>query len=318
MVGHGSALGVAAPAEPAVRGVRGTTSRYGLPLVSLQGPVSWQAIAVDSEANLGDMRDYLNRLVGTDDPDPALAHALVTGGVDPARFVGTLLDRCAGVWIYLRYVLEDIRTGRRLPSEVARLPDGLRGYYLEEVERWAQDASEWVSVRRPALATLAALRSPATPTDLASLMGGNGDPGKIQDFLDHGARPFLDVTRSPGGPLSTGERRYAIRHESLRDLFTTQPPGGGEHDAGLTFQLREALYRAHEAITSRLIPPGPPGQRDWSHVDTYTQVMLADHAEACGRLDGLARDPGFVLTCMPLLAYMSLEAWREHAHAQNE
>ena len=45
-------------------------------------------------------------------------------GMDPAEFTGLLAERCGGVWVYLRYVLNELRFGLRRPDEISDLPSG--------------------------------------------------------------------------------------------------------------------------------------------------------------------------------------------------
>ena len=56
---------------------------------------------------------------------------------------------------------------------------------------------------------------------------------------------------------------------------------------------------AHQQITSALTPPGEPGGRDWDTAGPYARHHLAAHAAACGELDALASDPGFLLAADP-------------------
>lgn len=146
------------------------TSQYGPPLVAIGDPDSWHTIDVDGAENRADMRRFLTEAVSGDHPLPELVTALGKQGVDPTGFIDTLTLRCAGVWIYLRYVLDDIVTDRRSPREVGGLPDRLAGYYLEQIQRW-HTVGEWSAVGLPVLATLVALRRPASTRDVARLAG---------------------------------------------------------------------------------------------------------------------------------------------------
>jgi hypothetical protein len=131
--------------------------------------------------------------------------------VSAGWFVTTLAERCAGVWIYLRYVLEAILDGKRSPDDLDTLPDDLAGYCLEQIHS-RRPFGSWTPVGLPALATLAALRRPATAAELATFTDAPVEP--LREWLEERLRPFLDVT------LDSGRRRsYAIRHQSLRDLL---------------------------------------------------------------------------------------------------
>ena len=63
--------------------------------------------------------------------------------------------------------------------------------------------------------------------------------------------------------------------------------------------LTARVQTAHQQITSALTPPGEPGQRDWDVARSYARQYLSAHAAACGVLDALASDPGFLLTADP-------------------
>ena len=53
----------------------------------------------------------------------------------PEAFIDTLVNRCSGVWIYLKYVLDDVRDGNRAPVDVTSLPQGLPDHYLQEFQQ---------------------------------------------------------------------------------------------------------------------------------------------------------------------------------------
>ena len=63
--------------------------------------------------------------------------------------------------------------------------------------------------------------------------------------------------------------------------------------------LAAQVQAAHRQITSALTPPGEPGERDWEMAGPYARHHLAAHAAACGYLDALASDPGFLLAADP-------------------
>jgi WD40 repeat protein len=282
-MGTGIPLGLPAPDDLPDGVYIVATSRHGLPLSALRDPVrvSWSQIEVDSVDNLADMAAYLRAATGGSAPDPALTTALARGGVTPATFTTTLIDRCAGVWIYLRYVLDEIRAGLRSPIDVACLPDRLRGYYEVQIRgRWAAHP-DWERLHLPALAALAALLRPATAGDIAAIIG-SGRTGRLIDWFEGPARAFLDVTT---------RGTYQIRHQSLRDMFTT-PPAEDLIDAALTARLRAAWTSAHRQIAEWL-------EADWAGIDDYTRLHLPGHAAAGGTLDRLMTNPRFLLACTP-------------------
>ncbi|MGH3781180.1 MAG: NACHT and WD repeat domain-containing protein, partial [Pseudonocardiaceae bacterium] len=266
------------------------TSRYGPPLAVIDDPDSWHTIDVDGADNRADLRRFLVEAVSGDHPLPDLVETLSRHGVDAAWFVDTLTGRCAGLWIYLRYVLDDIVADRRSPRDVARLPDRLAGYYVEQIERW-RTAGDWSAVGLPVLATLVALRRPVSQRDVARF-AGLSDNDRLSGWLDREFRSFLDVSCTP----STG-RCYTIQHQSFRDLFDPPDPdddcGDGTREA-----LHHAVTDAHRRISADLMaavhtefPHGP--------VDNCARAELADHVNAAGMLDDMSTDPAFLLACAP-------------------
>ncbi len=99
-----------------------------------------------------------------------------------------------------------------------------------------------------------------------------------------------------GGALVNG---HAIRHQSLRDLFTSPDPTAADRDGGLGDELHDAAWHAHAAVTAHLTPSRDSDARNWAGADAYTRRTLAEHAAMCGRVDELVADPGFLLACQP-------------------
>ena len=79
-------------------------------------------IAKEDQRNQDDIRAYLAKAAH----GHALAARLAEAGVDAAEFTSLLTQRCGGVWVYMRYVLEELRDGLRRPDEIGDLPSDLR------------------------------------------------------------------------------------------------------------------------------------------------------------------------------------------------
>ena len=103
-------------------------------------------IRPDSEENLADMRAFLQQAA----TKPDVASPLATAGIAPGDFVERLVERAKGVWLVLRYVLADIRTGARRPDDLESLPVGLWQYYAQFWRTWQQDHSDrWADADLP-------------------------------------------------------------------------------------------------------------------------------------------------------------------------
>ncbi|GAP50464.1 AAA family ATPase [Streptomyces azureus] len=261
------------------------TSRFGTSLSALRGRTDVLEIQVDGAENRRDLLAYLTLRVG--EPGTALREAVHARGTPPDLFAAELAERCAGVWMYAQYVLDEIAQGTRSPDEVGRLPDGLAGYYEEQISRWRSDP-DWDGVGEPVLALLAAVQAPAAPDVLAELAGT--DRRATGRWLDRVFRPFL--RHEDGGDAGPDDGLYAIRHQSLRDLFASKP---GRRDAGMRRELRAALRTAHRRVTEWLVP----SDGDWSRLDGYAPYWLPLHAARAGRLEELVLTPGFLLAVDP-------------------
>ena len=99
-----------------------TTSRFGIDraLHGVRNPSDWLDIEVEGPGNLDDMRRFIHDVTTPPAADKRLTAVLHGAAVDVDWFRRTLAHRCAGVWIYLRYVLDEIRDGLRDPRQVSQ------------------------------------------------------------------------------------------------------------------------------------------------------------------------------------------------------
>ena len=280
------------------------TTRFGVRMAGARDPGTvWRTIAVDGPDNLADMRRYLADGVTGDKPDQILRRAVLDHRCDPERFVETFARRCGGVWIYLRYMIDDIHSGRCSPADIATMPTRLVGYYLNQIQRWQELTTDWESVGRALLATLVVLQKPVSADDLIMFADVKDAVGS-QTWLTDRLRPFLD----------TGRDGYAVRHQSLRDLFTAGPttvplgsrnrgPGrgdyaGDEHDHLVIEELIQALASAHRRIFQHL--SGLLSNPRSSVADAiYAREHLPRHAAGANLFSDLLVDPSLVLACDP-------------------
>jgi WD40 repeat protein len=277
------------------------TSRFGIDraLHAVRNPADWLQIEVEGPDNLADMRWFLDRVTSPDRGDGRLAETLRQAGVSVGWFQSEVAKSCAGVWIYLRYVLDEIREGTRDARSVGRLPEDLAAYYAEQIERWRGAPGDegafnrWEQVRLPLIGALAAARAPLTVAELATF-GQVQSQEAARAFIEETARAFLSrLDEDLPAP------RYALRHQSLRDLLTGSVPAGRPDLADLAQMLAARARMANERIATALAPSGARSERDWDSCSHYARRHLAAHAAACGDLDTLVCDPGFLLAADP-------------------
>ena len=195
------------------------------------------AIKKDDQRNTVDIAAYLDGAVA----EQAIAGRLAAADIEPAEFSARLAERCGGVWVYLRYVLDEVRAGLRDPADVDDLPDGLWAYYAEQVRRWRTDA-QWATFTLPLLATLAVAGEPLPPGTLARLAGGL-DAAAVRRTCNLTLRPLLNAQSAP--------RRFELYHASLREMLTGQQADGAnwpDHLLALNDEFRQASADAHSQI----------------------------------------------------------------------
>jgi transcriptional regulator with XRE-family HTH domain len=220
------------------------TYRTGTPLSTPEVPLLPLRISKDDPRNLSDIRAFLAAAAHGE-----LASRLAEAGTSPASFTDLLARRCEGVWVYLRYVLEELRLGLRSADAIGDLPAGLRGYYADQVRRWQRDPS-WEDCLLPLLATLGVAGEPLPAATLAAL-AGDLDIRAVRRLCDWTLRPLLGTTRSEiRSPV-----RYEVYHASFRQVLKaehTEPassPGAIRYDLeALADQLGEATGQAHSRI----------------------------------------------------------------------
>ena len=203
-------------------------------------------IGQDDLRNARDVGEFLTTAAA----EEVLAARLAEAGVDPTEFVRVLARRCQGVWVYLRYVLHELRIGLRRPDMIGDLPPGLRGYYANQIRDWQQHPN-WQDCLLPLLATLGVAGEPLPASTLGYLAGDLNAPA-VRRLCDLTFRPLLTATRAQSGaPL-----KYEIYHASFRQVLEADDTGQPvTSDAGLSFEvealtdeLRQATSAAHSRI----------------------------------------------------------------------
>jgi len=217
------------------------TCRSGGTPVRCEAPSTTVRIDRHSWDNREDVRQYLTETLAR---ETVLAARLAQAGVSAERFAADLAERCGGVWVYLRYVLEELRVGSRRTDDIGTLPDDLQDYYADQVQRWNHE-DDWSDTGLPIVATLAAIAEPVDLDALAALTG-IADHLRLRRWCDLHLRPFLDLT------VAT-PRRYELYHASARAFLHGRLPtvphsDYHEHARRTAEDLAPATAAAHARI----------------------------------------------------------------------
>ncbi|GLZ07202.1 hypothetical protein Acsp03_46680 [Actinomadura sp. NBRC 104412] len=223
----------------------------------------------DAPENLADLKAYTGRLVA----EPVLAARLEEAGIEPGEYVRRLVSWSSGVWLVLRYVLAELRSGARAPGDLESLPVGLWHYYARFWSRWQRaHESTWATVDLPLLVTITAAQEPLT-LDVLCLLSECPDPERAARLVGDDWRPFLQVD-------GEGEReRYRTLHDSLGEFVAGRVDAGGLTSAERPFVERLAVAQrdAHERIAARYLDA-------WGGLEASLPALRA--SMGTGELDG--------------------------------
>ncbi|WP_329169603.1 trypsin-like peptidase domain-containing protein [Streptomyces sp. NBC_01685] len=220
------------------------THRTGHPPGHSDPPPAVLRIDADDERNRSDLTAYLR----TEVQEGALAARLAEADVTPEQFTAGVAERSGGVWVYLRYLLREIRLGLRQAGALDELPDGLWSYYVDRIRDWSHD-EHWHDGLLPLVATLTAAGEPLPVTTLAALAGV--PEGRTREWCQYRLRPFL--TAASGTP-----RRFEIYHASLREVLAGATPEPSEERSNEEQQawadaLGAASLEAHARVAERYL-----------------------------------------------------------------
>lgn len=129
-------------------------------------------------------------------------------------FIEALIKNSEGLPLYVKLLVEDIREGRYDFTDEKRLPDGLRSYYEEILDRLGVSDAKFLMT--PMLCLLALAREPLTAGLIEALLKPvcplrTGE--FVQDTLAHG---HIMLKRAASG---TGMPGYSLYHESFRQYI---------------------------------------------------------------------------------------------------
>ncbi|MFJ1767379.1 hypothetical protein ACIOD2_44110 [Amycolatopsis sp. NPDC088138] len=208
-------------------------------------------IEAEDPRNHEDVAQHLDAVLRDED----FVRRLKLAGLTRQQFGADLAERCGGVWVYLRYVLDEIRYGLRDPGQLDSLPADLTSYYTSSLEQWSGHP-RWHDEILPLLATLAVAGEPLS-TGMLTAVSGVGESA-VRLWCHGVLRPFLAATRhtslsaSEGSPKAehAKSRGFAIYHASMRELLTGILQHDRDADRSWMWSelLRSATTLAHQRI----------------------------------------------------------------------
>lgn len=163
--------------------------------------------------NLDDVRRYIHEYFQMH-PDKMEAR-IGEWRITQEEFVTVMTQKSQGNFMYLVYVLRDIREGRLTAAnidDIRHLPQGLRGYYQRHWRSMrAKGETDFEVCYGPVVCFLATAREPVGIEQLCEWT--NLPPGRVKDVIDEW-REFLNFKEGEEGGL-----RYHIYHTSFQDFL---------------------------------------------------------------------------------------------------
>jgi WD40 repeat protein len=242
-----------------------------------------------------DVAAYATRmLLAPDEPDlptPYRGRAELAGTVGAA-----VARRAAGVYLVARMTARGLRRADEpvdvtVPGWDAKLPSEIGEAFEDYLDRFGADGAR---VRR-LLAPLAFAEGKGLPRDLwpalATAITALACTEEDIEWLRAVAGDYIaEVTEK-------GRSVFRLYHQTLAEhLRSAQPWPATEVQSRIVAALADS------------VPGRRTGTPSWFEAHPYVLAHLATHAAAAGCVDGLVRDPGFLLAADQLALLRALEA----------
>jgi TIR domain len=183
------------------------TSRPESSIITALQALDPVVLDTQTDANRGDLRDYLWHRLGI----------WLESRADADHLVTTIIDKSEGNFLYIERFCDDARNNRLSLNRPDEFPHGLGGIFYQFLQRQFPDLALYRESFRPALRTILASRE-ALPLDvLQSTFGWSGE--EVRDFT----RPLgslFPVTRNGTGEII---RPY---HKALADWLSDATTAG--------------------------------------------------------------------------------------------
>ncbi len=221
--------------------------------------------------NQNDIGAYLRKVAHT----ASIARQLGARGYTTDDFVRVLTAKSAGNWMYLHYVVDEIRGGRWAPLDLVALPPGLAGYYAQFWGRWSK-RSNWDTVYAPVLTTLAAAQEPISLPTLKRWAAIQTSDYELRRLLKQDWAAFVYE-------IGDKEPRYRPYHLSLRE-FLSGSLNVKECIPDVEFLLEELRERSKEAHRRIVTDVQAGGNSNWGSpaTDNYAHRYLTTHLRLVG------------------------------------
>ncbi|MEO7720002.1 MAG: ATP-binding protein [Capsulimonas sp.] len=251
------------------------TSRPGTRAQTLKA--MHEAILDDADDNIQDIEKHIRRVFAAS----PLAEATTGDPIRATTLAKALEQRARGNFLYLRYVIKQIRAAVASSGELpepSRLPDGLPDVYREFLGRIADTHTDlWKQQLRKVLGALAVSYIPLTFDQVSALSGASKQT--TNDVLNT-ITQFLNMRSSDGVEL------YSIFHASFSDFLTDRKSSG---------EWWVDPIDNHSHIIDYYLSNYHPNK--WDKCDSYGRNYISRHMKEASRWEDLHKFLSLKSTC---------------------
>ncbi len=231
--------------------------------------------------NQSDIARYVFRRLTTDVAPRAQPAAL--GAADLASRADEIASRAGGNFQYVRFFLDAVAAGVQALDDVAGLPRGLNGLYLESLNRVVGfGAASWATAYAPLLGVLSVARDSLTLPQLQAL-SAQGDAEFWQYRGD--LRQFIESVQRPG----PAEPCYRLYHQSFADFLRLPVLSIDGREVLNSYYLPAAGWHARIAAHFLALHSGYWTDCNDGYALRYLASHLADAARDANRMQRHAR-----------------------------
>jgi hypothetical protein len=167
----------------------------------------------DEPGNSADITEYIQGQVS----NPGIKVYIQRQQIDDELFVGHLVDKAQGNFIYLRYVLPEIERGHYQDLALDQLPRGLQNYYESHWQRIKRaNGLDWFDYRLPVVLALTVMKKPV-PITLIIKYSEVNDKRRVNEVLHDFDQFLYKVGIEYDRQLTTCYRWY---HASFFDFIS--------------------------------------------------------------------------------------------------
>ncbi len=168
------------------------------------------------QRNQEDNRQYVNERFGNDEPLAMKAAPLEADYVSE-KIVETIVKKAEGNFLYTRFLLDAIASGKRSLTGLDGLPEGLDELYFESLQRIVRlGKDDWHNDYAPLIGMLSVAQENPSLGQLQSFTDEQSKMKMLKHLDDLGQ--FIEEVKSP----NVEERRYRLYHQSVIDFLHSQ------------------------------------------------------------------------------------------------